>query len=413
MNHPFYTFTGNPLSQSGFKGQKQISYMENRVGFVSVKSRKAFFFAVRKASGAKSWNELKDMLCLPRTSFQNYQYGNWLLPADVFDLILQILPKENQQFFFEQVFTKPWNWGCVKGGEENFKRNKAKLLRHLKDVRPKSGPGSRGYLKPVDLNQPLSEDFCELIGAIIGDGCIDGHVNKRGKSAYHMSITGDAELDKDYLTKNIASILSGLFKVKSFFYYRKDSRTLILSFYSKLVFSLLTKRFGFSAGKKTFTVKIPEEILNSSKELIFATIRGIFDTDGSVFIDTRKIYTRPYGRITLKVVSKPMHAQLKEFLQKHFSLYVAVKIDRKSFSNSPKYEITIYGNGQINKWMHLIGFSNERHLCKIRKLVESSGRDSNPRSAALPVHRTYKAAALPLGHQSNLRSNILITCNNP
>ncbi len=74
--------------------------MENRVGFKTREVRNAFFSEVRNASGAKSWNELKEMLGLPRTSFQQYQHGKWLLPADVFDLMLQLLSEEKQHFFF-------------------------------------------------------------------------------------------------------------------------------------------------------------------------------------------------------------------------------------------------------------------------------------------------------------------------
>ena len=142
-----------------------------------------------------------------------------------------------------------------------------------------------------------------------------------------------------------------------------------LVFYDKKIFNCLTNRFGFVAGNKTFTVKIPNEILAAEEKLVFATIRGIFDTDGCVFIDKRKIYHKPYGRIILKTASKPLYEQVDMFIQKHFSVYSAIK----EWNGNPIYEITIYGNKQIKKWMQLIGFSNERHLCKIRKLFESPG----------------------------------------
>ena|GEM_PF-1445742 len=213
---------------------------------------------------------------------------------------------------------------------------------------------------------PLSEELCAFVGAIIGDGCIDGYLTKGGKSKHHVFITGDANFDRHYLSFYLSSIAKSVFDAKPHLYFRKKQRAMSLTFYDKNIFDCLTKRFGFVAGNKTFTVKIPEEILAAEEELAFATIRGIFDTDGCVFFDNRKIYRKTYGRIILKTVSTPLYEQLNEFLGKYFSLYSATK----KWNGKRIYEITIYGNKQIEKWMRLIGFSNDRHLFKIRKLLE-------------------------------------------
>jgi len=163
--------------------------------------------------------------------------------------------------------------------------------------------------------------LCEFVGIVIGDGCIDGYVNKVGKSYFHVTITGDAKLDRIYLTDKIPSITQTIFKIHPKLTFRKDSRAVVIQFYSKQIFTLLTKRFGFVAGNKTYDVTIPEEILNASDKHVFATIRGIFDTDGSVYLDKRNIYSKPYPRIIFTTVSKPLFIQLKEFLSKHFSIY--------------------------------------------------------------------------------------------
>ena len=356
--------------------------MQERTGFESEGTRKDFFVAVRKASLVKSWRELMYLIALPRTSFQNYQYGTHLIPGRVFDKMLSFLSLEKQEFFRAYSFTKPLNWGAVKGGKNCFDKHRNSRLKILEKARAKR----KCHLKHVDLSLPLSTDLCEFIGAIIGDGSIDGHLDN-GRSHYNVGIYGDSRLDKHYLMEKIGPLIFKLFNVKIKSYFRKDCNGMVVRFYSKRIFKLLTERFGFNAGNKTYTVKIPDEILQADGEFMFATIRGIFDTDGNVFIDRREIYNKPYGRISLKIASQPIHNQLKEFLQKHFSLYVAIK--KKNHLNYAQiYEITIYGNKQIEKWMKLIGFSNERHLCKIREIIGSPEWDSNPRPAA------YKAAAL-------------------
>ncbi|MFA4855419.1 MAG: LAGLIDADG family homing endonuclease [archaeon] len=205
----------------------------------------------------------------------------------------------------------------------------------------------------------LSRDLCEFVGAVIGDGCIDRYLTKDGKSKYHVNITGDAELDKDYLSVHLPLIVQNIFNADSGFYFRKDCRCIVLNIYNELLFSTLTKRFGFVPGNKTFTVSIPEEIIEAGGDFLFAAIRGIFDTDGCIFLDKRKIYKKPYPRITLQIVSKPLFLQLKKALEKHFSLYTHYSPKRECYS------LEIYGFRQLEKWMRLIGFSNQRHLRKI------------------------------------------------
>lgn len=208
---------------------------------------------------------------------------------------------------------------------------------------------------------PLSEELCELVGAFIGDGCTDSYVTKHGKSKYHLSIIGDSTLDREYHLGKLSAIVKDLFGVVTKAYFRNDKNAMQLNIYSKRVFRLFTERFGFPIGVKTYTVKIPEEILNSEERLIFATIRGIFDTDGCVFFDKRSPYKKPYPRIALQIVSGPLFLQLKSVLSNHFFLYTHHSQKRGT------YTLEVYGHEQLSKWMKLIGFSNKRHLNKIEE----------------------------------------------
>jgi hypothetical protein len=212
----------------------------------------------------------------------------------------------------------------------------------------------------------LNEDLCEFVGAIIGDGCVDSYTKKSGKSSYHISFTGDPVLDKSYLCETMPKLISKLFNVRARPIFRKTQNGLVLNIYSKKVFSLLTKRFNFPIGSKTLSVKILNEIIEGGDRFIYSTIRGIADTDGCVFLDKRKAYKKPYARIHLVTYSRPLFEQLKEIFGKEFSIYF-----RESMAEvNMRYDIVIYGNRQLKKWMDLIGFSNERHLKKVRIVLE-------------------------------------------
>lgn len=351
--------SGNTNPQGIIKEKAESSAMQDRIGFVSDDSRKQFFFAVREASGVPSWDALAGMFNIYRSQFQKYQYGKTLLPEKLFNSMLALLPKEKQESFSPLILKKSGNWGIVKGGKNNFAKNSDKIIARLREGFQRK-VASRELSEPVNFNAPLSEDLCEFIGAFIGDGCTDSYVTKQGKSKYHIQIVGNSVSDKDYLLIKLSSIAKNVFDIDAKHYFRKYSKALNLNLYSKQLFMLLTKRFGFPIGPKTYTVKIPDKIMNSEEKFVFATIRGIFDTDGCVFLDQRKIYNKTYPRISLQTVSEPLFLQLKEFLSKYFPLYAHHNIKRHS------YCIEVYGHKQVEKWMKLIGFSNSRNLKKVK-----------------------------------------------
>ena len=336
--------------------------MENRIGFTDANTRREFFLTVRQSSNSESWGELAKKLDLGRAFFQQYQYGQFLLPESLFQKMLNLLKKETRTEFSSKTFLKPGNWGAAKGGKETYKKH-PEIFTDGRKIGTRNSILKR-LTKEIDTSIVLSNNLCELIGAIIGDGNVDGHLQKRNNlSLYHISITGHSTLDKDYLSNYTPKLIKNIFgaETKIYIYYRNDSNAMIMNINSKMIFCLLTQRFGFIAGKKTYTVKIPAEIIDSKNTKIFATIRGIFDTDGCIFFDKRANYNSPYPRIVLQIKSKPLFLQLKSFLEKHFSLYTRESNSRNTCC------LEIYGEKQFTKWMKLIGFSNKKHLDRIEK----------------------------------------------
>ncbi|MBI1969922.1 hypothetical protein HYS48_04475 [Candidatus Woesearchaeota archaeon] len=202
----------------------------------------------------------------------------------------------------------------------------------------------------------LNKEICEFIGAFIGDGYLT-----RYRNIYTMGISGNRNLDENYLKKYMQSLIKRNFPFTTpRLYYRKDENTLVLKVYSKQLYYFL-KKIGFNAGKKAHSIMIPQEIVNN-KEFMRAAIKGIFDTDGCIFFDQRKTYHRPYPRITLQMASIPLIMQLETFLSKDFTLYVD-----KSNRDGKRNTIEIYGHKQLETFLKQIGLSNKRHLDKITK----------------------------------------------
>ena len=201
----------------------------------------------------------------------------------------------------------------------------------------------------------LNSELCELVGAFIGDG----YLSRYGKKGIVVGVTGNAILDEDYLKFHLVSIVKKYFpSAKPSLCYRKDENTLQLRFYSPELADFLLS-LGFLPGIKTRTVKIPL-IIEQDKQLLYSTIRGIFDTDGCLFFDNRKKYKRPYPRITIQIASIPLITQLEKHLSQEFSLYVD-----KSNRDGKRNTLEIYGHEQLERFLKQIGSSNKRHMSKV------------------------------------------------
>lgn len=250
-------------------------------------------------------------------------------------------------------FTKefPDNFGQVKGGKRAYLINFEKF----QEGRKKAAISNKIRMrKTFTFDIELSPEICELIGAFIGDGFFNCYNNK----LYQVEFAGDSRFDLDYYNKRIIPIIKEIIPDIKPKIYKREKNSIRVVFYSKALFCFLKDFFGFLPGKKTYTVSIPEKIINNAT-FIYSTIRGIFDTDGGIFLDKRKRYRNPYPRIVFQTVSNNLYKQLMEHLSKDFKIY--------SFFNEKRkvYGIEIYGHDQLKKWMSLIGFSNRRHLNRL------------------------------------------------
>src|SRR3989344_7107211 len=187
----------------------------------------------------------------------------------------------------------------------------------------------------------LNIELCELVGAFIGDG----YLSRYGKNGIVVGLTGNAILDEEYLKSHLVSIVKRYFpSARPSFSYRNDENTLQLRFYSLELANFLLS-LGFLPGIKTRTVKIPS-IIEQDKKLLYATIRGIFDTDGCLFLDKRKKYKKPYPRITIQIASIPLISQDRKSTRLEFSLYVD-----KSNRDGKRNTLEIYGHKQLEKFL--------------------------------------------------------------
>ncbi len=320
----------------------------DRIGFFTPQLRVQFFESSKGALECLTWNALYQKFGIVKSNFEFYRAGKRLIPNWLFLRLLNSLPLDKHALFRSDTFSKPCGWGRKLGGQRTSILHPELIEQGRKQANKKR------YKHPkynFNVSQALTPELCEFIGAFAGDGFTNcyGHVNI-------VDFAGHAILDREYYDKTIIPIAKKLFSIDTCgIYTRKNG--LWVNFHSKRLFEMLTQRFKLPAGVKFDKVLIPQEILDSTPENITAVLRGMFDTDGCVFFDKRKVYKVPYLRICLTMKNPPILNQVVEQLAK---LGVHGHLSRGR-------DVHIISRDDIKKFLHVVGFSNPKHIHKVIK----------------------------------------------
>lgn len=189
--------------------------------------------------------------------------------------------------------------------------------------------------------------LAEFIGIAMGDG---------GMTKRQITITLHHIDDLAY-SKFVAALIKKLFYViPAIYHHEKDSVNNIVISRSGLVQHLHT--LGLPIGNKVKQCfDIPQWIQENEKYMI-ACIRGLVDTDGSLFVHTYRVNGKYYSykKLSFCSSSSPLRNTVSRFLQNHgFHIRTAQEVD-----------LRIESKAGIEHYMHLIGSHNEKHLKKWR-----------------------------------------------
>tara|TARA_Y100000310_G_scaffold198327_1_gene198368 strand:+ start:2959 stop:3657 length:699 start_codon:yes stop_codon:yes gene_type:complete len=201
----------------------------------------------------------------------------------------------------------------------------------------------------------ITEDIAELIGIHIGDGTF----YKTGNSAV-WEIRGDL-LEKNYYVDNVCPLMSRVIGIEFHSKFRSGGANGCWGVQtSKKIARNFLLDNGFTPGRKTHTVKVPEYIFASSIKNKRAFVRGLFDTDGCLRFD--RINGRPlhdYPKLEFGFASKDLRDTLQVLL-KDLNFRNYVWLDKATMA----YKICIAGKTQLERWIKEIEPRNPKHLNK-------------------------------------------------
>jgi hypothetical protein len=328
---------------------KRVKFPKNKQG--------EFLLSAKKKLGI-NWCEFAEILHISERNLSDWKREKITLPLSTVKIICKKvdlnLPK-NIVLLSPHWYTKK---GAQKGGLAIIKKygsvggNPKKRLRKWQEWWENEGKFKQHPILSKRLpikKPPLSAKLAEFVGIVLGDG---------GISQRQVSITLNRETDKDYI-QFVKKIIKNLFGVSPGLYPDPKSKadTLVIS-RTELV-EFLTQKLGLKIGNKIKQkIDIPIWIKKKGEHRI-ACVRGLIDTDGSVYKHkyTVKEKTYSYQKLSFCSLSPPLLLSVFETL-KNIGLKPRICKDK---------EIKIENTQNVRKYFEIVGSNNKKHLKKIEK----------------------------------------------
>ncbi len=210
--------------------------------------------------------------------------------------------------------------------------------------------------------EKTEDNFLELYGALVGDGCIVRFKRKDRShvEAYRIFITGNAKTDLEYVKQHLSCLFSK-YGINAYIHLRKPTNSHNINSVDLVVnnkeFALLLMNLGFPVGKKG-NITLPEWLMKLPKEKKTNVVRGLFDTDGCMSARKSEQYRRPFMLISSKSI--PLLRQLKEIIRElGLPAYVS------------GFNVGVNGIENTKKWFSTIGSKNPRNILRYQEWIRT------------------------------------------
>lgn len=215
---------------------------------------------------------------------------------------------------------------------------------------------------PVDISLELAEE----VGWHIGDGSMNFYKN-RGKTKGLYQLRGHIEDDKEHYEKRIKPLFEKLFGLKLNIRDMPSTRVVGFQIWNSDLVNY-KKGLGLPLGYK-YELEIPKVFL-SNPDLKKASIRGIFDTDGGIYLQrkNKKLYPRVYITTISFLLSEQL---LKLFDEIGLRATRYSQLYNKKFKRKRSYIITIRGVEMFHKFVKEISPKNPKHIRKYKDFLSS------------------------------------------
>jgi len=211
----------------------------------------------------------------------------------------------------------------------------------------------------VEIPKEISPELAEETGWHIGDGSMNFYNNK-GATRGIYQLRGHIEDDKQHYIDRIKPIFKMLYNVDINLREMPSTRVFGFQIWSDNLVKF-KQSLGLKLGPKV-NITIPEVFLKD-KELKIAIMKGIFDTDGCIYLQRKN--NKLYPRLEIKTISLRLAEQLKNLC---FELGLRATMYKNSYKNignrKQDYAVVIRGDEMFHRFMEVIKPANHKHNAK-------------------------------------------------
>ena len=288
---------------------------------------------ILKAKGTKTWKALSNKLGVNEQYLSNeLRHEKILLSEKMYNSLCKLT---NKNFESRIEMKLEDNWGRIKGGINS--------------------KGSTKNLSKINFNHELAE----FVGIVLGDGHVCLHKKGKKIGVYCIRICGDLNKDKDYHESYIKKKYNVIFNLKGKEILRTKNNERFLDFYSRELVKLFSD-MGIKSGNKIINQSTIPSWVWEDNNLLRACLRGLIDTDGSIFRMSKRDST--LLRINFTNHNKTLlNDTRKAFIRLGFN--PSKIIGNRQFHLSRQRE--------IKKYLKEIGFSNNKHKERLKTFNKS------------------------------------------
>lgn len=283
---------------------------------------------------------------------RDWRRGKFTIPGESFQ---KLIAKSGLDSSSLEVTELSDLWHVAEAGRVG---GRVTILKHktIGTVESRRKGGQASYIKRKDDADDIfakttvhfpseSPDLAEFIGIMIGDGSV---------GQYQISITLNRVDDAAYAVA-VVRLIEELFGVIPRCRNRKQNGCVVIEVSSVDLVKFLVSK-GLPVGDKLqHGIRIPPWITNN-REYVSRCLRGMFDTDGSIFQEKHCIKGRVYAYPRMMFVSAS-ETLLDDALQALSKLGICAKVRQGR-------AVSIEHFTDIAEYFRIVGSSNPKHLSK-------------------------------------------------
>lgn len=217
----------------------------------------------------------------------------------------------------------------------------------------------------MNLPKNITPELAEETGWHIGDGSMNYYQN-RGQLKGIYQLRGHIEDDKPHYLERIKPFFQLLYGIDISLREMPSTRVFGFQIWNNELIKF-KESLGLPLGKKV-DISIPKVFLKNER-LKRSIIRGIFDTDGGIYLEKKN--KGLYPRMEIQTISNNLSEQLLSVLKAlGFRTTIHSWLD-KTGNRKRAYTISIRGKNMFEKFMQEINPKNPKHQAKYFKFLKS------------------------------------------